>query len=540
MAKMKAAKWIALMSIGMMGLTACEWVEQKGTVEDSPAVVPPPNYDVIGDPEPTPGEDDNNTPVVIPPETDVEEGFFINDGALRTKDALLELKLITLNRNGMKITFNFNCEGGEWENYAGAKRIQSPLLNQSVPVSVQFRDWDNRIGPCYRQSIIHDLAGPEIVFSKYPLASLEEGSLAQVIFDVKDKFGEVKNVVCSLNGLEKPCLSGRNEVNISALPVGDYTFSVRASDDLDNASEASVSWKVVSLSRRLTQSIRVNDLRKVDILFVIDNSGSMEYEQRNMAQRTSNFMSILRGLDYQIAVTTTDPESRRSWGDGRLLDLTGGSAGQKLITTSIAESNAQALLSNTLQRSETGSGSEQGIRAAHRVIDRYVASESSHRAFFRDGAHFAVVLISDEDESANADQNDPEKLISHVRNTFNGQKMFGYHSIITKPGDTACRSTNGAAYGERYKAISELTGGVIGSVCEQDYSAQVAGIAEGIRNLLKTMTLQCQPLQDRPIVIMKDGVVITPSYVIDGLSLKFSAELDAGDYSVSYHCLNQN
>src|SRR5690606_4781259 len=116
-----------------------------------------------------------------------------------------------------------------------------------------------------------------------------------------------------------------------------------------------------------------------DILIVIDNSGSMEYEQRNMAQRVSNFLSILQGLDWRIAVTTTDPTSTSKTNsdktqpskvsDGLFLPIAGLN-NQFYIDSTMNPVEAQTRLGNTLQRPETGSGSEQAINATYRVIER--------------------------------------------------------------------------------------------------------------------------------------------------------------------------
>ena len=48
--------------------------------------------------------------------------------------------------------------------------------------------------------------------------------------------------------------------------------------------------------------------RKVDILFVIDDSGSMGEEQAKLAANFAPFVATLEeaGADYRIAVTTTD------------------------------------------------------------------------------------------------------------------------------------------------------------------------------------------------------------------------------------------
>jgi hypothetical protein len=293
---------------------------------------------------------------------------------------------------------------------------------------------------------------------------------------------------------------------------------------------------VVSTTRKLTQVIRVNDYKKVDILINIDNSGSMEYEQKNMAQRVSNFLSILRGLDYQIAVTTTDPDDI-PLGDGRLLPIYG-SGGQYIIDSSQNESVAQTNLGMTLQRPETGSGYEQAIYTSTRVVERSLAGASAaHRQFIRDGAQFAVVVISDEDESSNGTKNSAENLAKLIHDSYGGQKTFTWHSIITRPGDSACKSTYGYSYGNRYAEFSNLTGGLIGSVCEADYAAQVSNIATGIRNMLKTLTLECAPLSQFPITVKKDGQAFSGAFTVEGINLKFTSELTPADYSVEYRCL---
>ncbi|MCX7979001.1 MAG: hypothetical protein N2578_08360, partial [Bdellovibrionaceae bacterium] len=287
----------------------------------------------------------------------------------------------------------------------------------------------------------------------------------------------------------------------------------------------------------LLSDIRVNDYKKVDILIVIDNSGSMQYEQQSMASRVRNLMRVIRGLDYQIAVTTTDPRDI-PLGDGRFIPIWG-TQNQFIIDPSTPEEVAQERLGKTLQRPETGYGLEQPIRVVYRAIERSRDGRNPvHAQFFRQDAQFAVLVISDEDESDNTPKNDPENLIALVNNVFNGQKRFSFHSIITRPGDVACRSTHGAAYGERLARMSELTGGIIGSVCETDYGAQLSGIGEGIRNLLKTLTLQCQPLTQCPITIKRNGVVQSSlNFVVEGVNLRFATELEPGDYQVSYRCL---
>jgi hypothetical protein len=59
----------------------------------------------------------------------------------------------------------------------------------------------------------------------------------------------------------------------------------------------------------LAQYREINPIRNVDIIFVVDNSGSMAEEQANLARNFPTFMDELAGLqgaDFQIASVTTD------------------------------------------------------------------------------------------------------------------------------------------------------------------------------------------------------------------------------------------
>ena len=376
------------------------------------------------------------------------------------------------------------------------------------------------------------------------MAVLEEGSTAEIIAEVKD-ISPIASVECKMNSVTKPCLAGTNVIKISELPAGNYSFTVTAKDVHGYISTKAITWNVVNKAKYLTQSLLVRDDRKVDVLIVIDNSGSMQYEQQSMGSRVKNMLSVLQGLDYRVAVTTTDPSAThisnkgKYYGDGDLIPMEGPAAGKLWIDSTMDQSVAQQSLSQTLQRPEKGSGIEQGIRAAYRFIEKATTIVGGVPAipFFREGANFATLVISDEDESDNTDKNDPAHLLSLISSKFNNQKAFSWHSIITKPGDTACKNTYGATYGERYKKISELTGGIVGSVCEADYAAQVQGIAEEIRNLIKNITLTCEPLSTVPIKVTRNGSNYAIPFTVEGVNLKFSAALEPGEYKVDYACL---
>lgn len=473
-----------------------------------------------------------------PPQPSEPEGLDINKGEVLTASTNLLLDFYPPFHSAYaKVSENETCAGGDWVSYVSSRSLVSSKTNQSVPISVQFRDHDGRTSTCYVRRIFIDQIGPDIVFAKYPSAPVEEGLDVEIIFTVTDAGAGVDTVTCQFAGVSKACAAGQNKIIIPKMAGGDYTLSVSAKDKLGFSSQKSISFKVSSLYKQMVQNVKVNAYQKVDILFVIDNSGSMKYEQQSMANRVRNFLDVVKGLDWQIAVTTTDPV-HKTLGDGRLVPLYGKS-GSYILNSSMSDADARYTLGMTLQRPETGSGSEQGIYVAYRAIERSLAASGGNTNFIRSDSQLAVVVISDEDESANEAKNDPANFVKFVQSSFGGQKAMSFHSIIARPGDKACLGGEGYSAGFRYEQISKLTGGVIGDVCATDYAAQVQGIAEGVRNTLKSFTLTCAPVIDsmRSLLVLKDGQVYNGTRYIQGLNVVFDQMLPEGNYEVYYSCL---
>ncbi len=373
---------------------------------------------------------------------DIDDFAILSAEANSTKTAnkTITLQMSSLRRNQMKIGSKSDCSDGKWVPYSEFMSTNLPISNDVNNVSVMFMDYDLMKSICVNHLFILDDQGPEVVFRKYPTSTLFEGSSASLSLTVDDKWSKDTNVICSLlqNGSivsEKPCFSGMNLIQIASMPVGHYEFVVEATDDLKNSSKKSMSWDVQADFKPMVQSIVINDYKKVDILFVVDNSASMKFEQQSMANRTSHFLSILKGLDWQIGITTTDPSDTK-FGDGRLVPIKSSNCfsehdedyekidhsdkslheretlrrseqekedhdreceseekedseghdekdydqkstpTQYLLTSNMDENLAQNQLSETLHRTEIGSGSEQGIRAVTRAIERFNSAEA--------------------------------------------------------------------------------------------------------------------------------------------------------------------
>lgn len=400
-----------------------------------------------------------------------------------------------------------------------------------------------------------DSMGPAINYVQQPKSVVYPGEAAIVQYAVTDAGSGVAFVTCGLNNQLVDCAATLTRDH-NNLPAGNYTFTVTATDNLGNSSTSSVTWKVEFRTMNYNQNILVNANNKADIIVVIDNSGSMSPEQANMATRFGTFLDQLGGLDWQVGIVTTDMATSSTSGtfrkDGRLLPITG-LTGQFKLTSAMPLATAKTHFGQTIQRpANEGSGAEQGIAATYRAVERSamaVSGDNTTGGFIRSGSVLSVVVVTDADETNPAgtqERNRPESLVNLIRNQHPG-KAFKYNSIIVRPGDSACLNLAGSGnegYGYSYNTASTLTGGVIGTVCSNDYGAQLAAMGRATADLVNSATLNCTPV-DTNNDGMADVRITTadgsaaPAYTITGLTITFARALPVGNNQLSYTCLVQ-
>lgn len=313
----------------------------------------------------------------------------------------------------------------------------------------------------------------------------------------------------------------------------------------------------------LTDTVTVNSItnKKMDILIVIDNSGSMKYEQSEMANRFSGFLAGLQGLDWQIGITTTDVvNTDKEFSDGKLLAFSNSSY---VLTSQMDIELTKQLFAATIQRPlGEGSAYEQGIKATYRAIERALdptstASNIPNGALFRADANLAVVFVSDANETPLDGnfgvKNNPNNLLALIKDNW-PNKIAAFHSIVVKTNDSECLanklSFNGIvnsneSYGKYYEYISNETLGIIGNVCEADYSSQLKVMGLNIREKVMSIDLKCAPVDSD-----KDGKInfslkdsagnLVSGVTISGSKAVLSTPLEVGTYSVVYSCVDPN
>ncbi len=242
----------------------------------------------------------------------------------------------------------------------------------------------------------------------------------------------------------------------------------------------------------------------IDVLFVIDNSGSMEEEQDNLVANFPQFVSVLdaSGLDYRIGVTTTGRDY--SWTvsspiGGGLPMSQDGDNGKLLKKSSMtrrwlekADPDVAATFSSLANVGTDGPGIEMPLGAIRDAFEDRIA-DGTNVDFHRPDALLAVVILTDEEDCSHEQSvtvgfgqdlcggNTSESVGNYIQflDTFTGNHTRWATAVIAGPSD--CSSSFGdAAEAERLKDFVNQVGtnATFSSICEGDLSGGLAQALE--------------------------------------------------------------
>ncbi len=316
----------------------------------------------------------------------------------------------------------------------------------------------------------YDTTPPDVGIGTYS-ANSYTGSSTSVNFVATDLMSEIASVTCYLQrphaapvGTNCPfaaatsgnLLSVRGDFAITNTTEGVYEFWVEATDKSGNKGVSAHGSYTVTVELKLVDKeklLRSVDNKKIDVLVMLDTSGSMKEDLKVIAAKFNNFLNVLAGYDWRIAfVVNANTEGDRvicnvkagtwytgktrcpivggdysshaaiAWStghvwnesvpgfDGRLLDIDG-AEGTFWITPATA--NSSNLFFNTIQvhaakksgffagKSLPGTQHERSLFALQRVLARTKdgSFNNVNKNFFRANTHLAVINISDEDET---------------------------------------------------------------------------------------------------------------------------------------------
>jgi hypothetical protein len=294
---------------------------------------------------------------------------------------------------------------------------------------------------------------------------------------------------------------------------------------------------ILATSQSFVQTTSINN--KVDILWDIDDSGSMADDQANLATNFNAFIHnfATQGYDFHMSVTTTTAWMREwypnyaymaKFRDGNIYTPThADNTGIFMISTLTPD--VIGTFQTNIQVGTVGSGDERGFDSFKQAL---INPDNTPYGFRRNDAFLAIVIVSDEEDfSRNSSPENQcvgnplpaacqnlrsiasfESFLDTYTNSVPTDRKYNVSAITTRPGDS-CLPYDGH-YGLRYMQMAAETNGVVGSICDTNFSNSLDEIAGRIVELSTQFRLDRIP-NVSTIVIHVNGVLI-PENAVNG------------------------
>jgi len=220
----------------------------------------------------------------------------------------------------------------------------------------------------------------------------------------------------------------------------------------------------------------------VDILWVVDNSGTMREERQQLGEKFDQFMSELEkvGADYHIGIVSTDTDDPTH--SGRL------QGSPKIIGNDTADPKATFIANVDLP--ETSNRNEKGLEAMRLALsDELLAGDNA--GFLREQASLYVIVLSDEDDHSLGPTRYYARWLEHLKGK--GEENRVSLSALVGQAPSGCE---GAQAGARYLEVQQLTGGLFYSICENDYGPVVKALGIEAAGMRRKFVLSEVPLVD--------------------------------------------
>jgi hypothetical protein len=244
--------------------------------------------------------------------------------------------------------------------------------------------------------------------------------------------------------------------------------------------------------------------QEVDVLFVVDNSASMSEEQASLVANFDRFIDAaqLWENNFQIGVITTEPDEEYAGrqpgellGDPRILVRETTNLENEFVSNASVGDSGDGIRESGLEAaylaltdpliSDVGPCDDTCIEPYACVPDATgVTSQCGgyNRSFLREDASLELIFVSDEADHSRGTLEFYSDFFQSIKGVMN-EGMFNANAITGPHG--GCEGAGGIADpGDGYLDLAEETGGVIGSICDSDFSESLENIGDsafGIR-----------------------------------------------------------
>jgi hypothetical protein len=244
----------------------------------------------------------------------------------------------------------------------------------------------------------------------------------------------------------------------------------------------------------------------LDIVFVIDNSGSMGIFQAELSSQMTAFLNVFlsSGADFHLGFITTDGGFLRCsmqvcWIDNTFANPVDWS---------------QGVISNI---SITGAAYERGIQMAKEFFENQdpITGGAPGTPFWRDDATTVIIYVSDEPDQSIGGWSAYTNFFDNLRPSIDQMKHFG---VIGDAPSGCTWSYNGIirpiVYGQGYWDMIQRYSGSWYSICSVDWGSQMQDLANNVTIRARFALQEPDPIESS-IVVKINGQISTSGWYYD-------------------------
>jgi len=250
---------------------------------------------------------------------------------------------------------------------------------------------------------------------------------------------------------------------------------------------------------------------KVDVLFVVDNSGSMGSIQDNIIDNSKLFMNEFikqEQIDWKLGVISTDSSESAYLG----FDKVFGTPSIDYTDPVSIEEAVQDFQKAISRLGTSGSASEYVFYNVMRFFKKYNGSTRLEDRFIRDTSHLAVIMVTDEKEQSQRRYGldyEPFKFLENIKPYVHNRKKIRFYGALQRTDLEGCTTAGDSTpyVGSSYQKIIDASGGFNISACLSNFGLRLADIGKDIAALVRApgIALRGDPKVHTIRVMYKDN-----------------------------------
>ena len=266
-----------------------------------------------------------------------------------------------------------------------------------------------------------------------------------------------------------------------------FTFLLLSCNQSSDPSPKGIPFEPAKKADKKLNDVSFNP--SVDILFVIDDSGSMRDFQNKLAQNAEIFIERffqVKFIDYHIAVTTSSINSSGSVAQNGNLHEVDGFKWVKRDTV-----DGDRILADMMRVGTRGSASEKFFPPFVEALDSEMI-KGANKGFYRQDAKLALFTLTDADDQSLYTSADAFDFLLKLKK---GQKrQLHYIGTVIEQAKAGC-SKSGEPRPTKIKELIDLhkDRGFQFDLCESDYGSDLARVAAELVRAVSTVYLDQLP-----------------------------------------------